>query len=137
MLGDKKLEDLAPLDLDRLRIRLLKEKAPQTVKHVMGLINRISHFAKNKRLCKGIDFRITMPRVDNLKTEFLTEEQLKKLLSVIEKDKHPYAGSIILTALYTGMRKGEIAKLEWKDIDFERDLFTSGTPKVDQIRTFR
>ena len=58
ILGDKKLEDLAPLDLDRLRIKLLKEKAPQTVKSIMALLKRISNFAKNKRLCKGIDFKI-------------------------------------------------------------------------------
>ena len=108
-----------PLDLDRLRIILLKEKSPQTVKHCLGIVKRISNFAKNKRLCKGVDFKITLPKVSNIKTEFLTEEQLRGLLKAIEEDTDPYAGPIMLTALYTGMRKGEILRLEWKDIDFE------------------
>ena len=121
-LGGKRLEDLAPLDLDRLRISLLKGKSPQTVKSCLGIIKRISNFAKNKRLCKGIDFKITMPKVVNVKTEFLTEDQLRKLLDTIEKDTNPYAGPIMLTALYTGMRKSEILRLEWEDIDFEHSF---------------
>jgi integrase len=129
ILGDKKLEELTPLDLDRLRIRLIKIKSPQTVKSIMALLKRISNFAKNKRLCQGIDFKITLPRVSNIKTEFLTDQQLQRLLKAIREDKKPYAGSIMLTALYTGMRKGEILRLEWKDIDFERGFIHIRGPK--------
>ncbi|MGA2466162.1 MAG: site-specific integrase [Thermodesulfobacteriota bacterium] len=132
VLGNKKLEDLAPLDLDRLRIKLLKEKAPQTVKSILALLKRISNFAKNKRLCKGIDFKIIMPKVSNQKTEFLTDDQVKGLLDAIEKDINPYAGSIMLTALYTGMRKGEILRLEWRDIDFEHGFIHIREPKSGQ-----
>jgi integrase len=132
VLGDKKLEDLAPLDLDRLRIKLLKEKAPQTVKSAMALLKRISNFAKNKRLCKGIDFKITLPKVSNQKTEFLTDDQVERLLDAIEKDVNPYAGPIMLTALYTGMRKGDILRLEWRDIDFEHGFIHIREPKSGQ-----
>ena len=134
-LGDKKLEDLAPLDLDRLRISLLKKKSPQTVKSAMALLKRISNFAKNKRLCKEIDFKILLPKVTNVKTEFLTEEQLKRLLDAIEKDTNPYAGPIMLTALYTGMRKSEILRLEWSDIDFDRRFIHIRGPKGGQDQT--
>lgn len=132
ILGDKKLEDLAPLDLDRIRVNLLKEKAPQTVKSIMALLKRISNFAKNKRLCKGIDFKIILPKVSNQKTEFLTEEQLKRLLDAIREDINPYAGPIMLTTLYTGMRKSEILRLEWRDIDFEHGFIHIRGPKGGQ-----
>jgi integrase len=131
-LGGKKLEDIAPLDLDRLRISLLKEKSPQTVKSALALLKRISNFAKNKRLCKGIDFKIVLPRVSNVKTEFLAEDELKRLLDAIEKDANPYAGPIMLTALYTGMRKGEILRVEWRDIDFEHGFIHIREPKGGQ-----
>jgi integrase len=130
--GDKRLEDLAPLDLDRLRIKLLKEKSAQTVKNVMELLRRVSNFAKNKRLCRGIDFKIIMPKVSNQKTEFLTEEQLRRLLEAIKNDTNPYAGSLMLIALYTGMRKGEILRLEWRDIDFEHGFIHIRGPKGGQ-----
>jgi integrase len=133
-MGHKTLEELAPLDIDRLRINLLKEKAPQTVKHCLGIIKRLSNFARNKRLCKAIDFKITMPEVNNSKTEFLTDLELQKLLEAIQNDTNPYAGSMMLTALYTGMRRGEIVKLKWHDIDFEHGFIHIRDPKggVDQ-----
>jgi integrase len=131
-LGNKKPEDLAPLDLDRLRISLLKERSPQTVKSAMALLKRISNFAKNKRLCKGIDFKITLPKVSNQKTEFLTDEQLKGLLEAIRKDTNPYAGPIMLAVLYTGMRKSEILRLEWRDIDSEHGFIHIRGPKGGQ-----
>jgi len=134
-LGDKKFEEVAPLDLDRLRINLLRKKSPQTVKHVIGIIKRISNFAANKRLCRGLDFKPTSPKVNNLKTEFLSEEQVMILLDVIDKDPHPYAGSMMKMALYTGMRRGELFRLHWTDIDFERGFVKIRYPKggVDQI----
>jgi integrase len=98
----------------------------------MALLKRISNFGKNKRLCKGIDFKIVLPKVNNVKTEFLTEAQLKKLLDAIEKDTNPYAGPIMLTALYTGMRKGEILHLKWDDVDFEHGFIHIRGPKGGQ-----
>jgi integrase len=133
-LGEKKFQDIAPLDLDRLRISLLKKKSPQTVKHVIGIIKRLSNFAINKRLCKGLDFRPTAPKVNNLKTEFLSDDQLKTLLKAIDEDPHPYAGPMMKMALFTGMRRGELFKLTWNAVDFNRSFITIKDPKggVDQ-----
>jgi integrase len=134
VLGNKRLEDLDPLSLDRLRVNLLKTKAPQTVKSIMALLKRISNFARNKRLCKGIDFKIILPKVFNIKTEFLTEDQLKALFKAIDEDPHPYAGPLMRMALFTGMRRGELFKLTWDDVDLERDFIRIRNPKggVDQ-----
>jgi len=133
-LGNKKFEEIPPLDLDRLRINLLKKKSPQTVKHVIEIIKRISNFAVNKRLCKGLNFKPTSPKVNNLKTEFLSEEQIRTLLGTIDKDPHPYAGPMMKMALFTGMRRGELFKLRWADIDFKRGFIKIRDPKggIDQ-----
>lgn len=49
------------------------------------------------------------------------EEQLK--LEEVAKLDDIY-GTVVIFALYTGMRKGEILALQWKDIDFENRLIT-------------
>jgi hypothetical protein len=77
------LKEIVPLDLDRLRINLGKTLKPQTVKHVLGLIKRLSNFGVSRRLCEGIGFKITVPKVSNLKTEDLSPEEMKKLLEAI------------------------------------------------------
>lgn len=127
--GDKEPKDILPLDVDRIRLKLLKTKSPGTVKNVLELLRRIINFGVKKNLCLGLNFTIEMPKVNNIKTEDLTHKQLKNLLEEIEKDTHTHAGPMMLMALYTGMRRGELFKLKWKDIDFERGFINIVDPK--------
>jgi integrase len=125
----KQPKDLVPLDIKRLENRMLKTHKPATVKNTLELLRRIINFGVKSRLCEGIDFVISMPQVNNVKTEDLTPAQLNRLLAAIEADKHPQAGDIMLTALYTGMRRGEIFKLKWTHIDFQRGFIHIKDPK--------
>ena len=127
--GEKELKDLSPLDLDRLRVSLSKIKALQTVKHVLALLKRLSNFAVNRRLCPGIGFKVKLPKVSNEKTEDLNAGQVRSLLKAIEEDPHPQAGNMLKLALYTGMRRSEIFRLEWKDLDFDRGFIFIRNPK--------
>ena len=66
-----------------------------------------------------------MPQVDNIKTEKLSQEQLGTLLKVIDENpQYEVAGLMMKMALYSGMRRGEIFKLRWDAIDFERGFIT-------------
>ena len=50
---------------------------------------------------------------------FLSREEKKKQLATCKQANHSYLYPIVAIALTTGMRKGEILGLRWKDIDFE------------------
>jgi integrase len=67
--------------------------------------------------------------VDNQKTEDLNPEQLKKLLEEIGKSQDIEAAAIMKLALFTGMRRGEMFKLKWNDIDFQRGFIAIKNPK--------
>jgi len=127
--ANKEPKDLYPFDIDRLRLNLLKTKKPGTVKNVLELLRRIINFGVNKHLCDGLSFKIEMPRVDNLKTEDLTSAQLRKLLEAIDKAEDIHAANIMRMALFTGMRRGELFSLKWRDIDFERGFISILDPK--------
>ena len=127
--GEKEPKEIIQLDVDRMRIKLLKKLSPQTVKHVLALLKRITRFGENKGFCKGINFRIEMPSVNNQRTEDLTPDQLTALIEVIDKDSNTQAAAMMKLALFTGMRRGEILKLEWRDIDFERGFISIRDPK--------
>jgi integrase len=127
--GDKAPSELHQLDVDRLRIGLLKVIAPQTVKHVLGLLKRLCNFGLKKQLCPGINFKIEMPRVDNQRTEDLSPVQLQRLLAAMDESPDIEAVAFMKMALFTGMRRGELMKLKWEDIDFERGFISIRFPK--------
>jgi integrase len=133
--GKKEPKDIIQLDVDRLRIKILKKRKPQTVKHVLSLLGRIIKFGVRKQLCQGLNFIIEKPIVHNVKTEDLSNAQLVKLLKAIDADEHPQAGPMMKFALFTGLRRGEMFKLKWRHIDFERGFLTLRDPKggPDQI----
>lgn len=128
--GKKESSGIFPLDVDRVRLKYLKTHSPQTVKHILALLKRLVNFGVKKALCPPLSFTIEMPKVDNIKDDALSEDQLKALFKAIEEDEHPYAGNIMLTALFTGMRRGSIFNLKWSDIDFERGFITLRDPKA-------
>jgi integrase len=132
--GEKEPKDIIPLDIDRARIRLLKTHKPKSVANTLELLRRIVRFAQKKQLCPTINFIIELPRVNNEKTEDLTAEELANLIQVIEAEGPTAMASMLKLALYTGMRRGEMFKLRWDDIDFERGFILIRGPKggVDQ-----
>ncbi len=114
--------------VDRIRIKLLKTHKPQTVAHVLSLIKRIINFGVSKQLCTSLSFKIEMPRVDNKKTEDLSPTQIYNFLKAIDEDPDIHAANIMRMALFTGMRRSELFRLRWDDIDFQRNFITIRNP---------
>jgi len=130
--GDKEPQELAPFDVDRLRLKLLKTRKAGTVKNILELLRRLMNFAAKKHLCPTLSFTIEMPKVNNIKTEDLTPDQLARLLEAIEKDSNLQAANFMKMALFTGMRRGELFRLKWDDIYLERGFIHLRTPKGGQ-----
>lgn len=124
--GHKLPEELKTLEVDDLRQRLEKEgKSPQTVKHILALLRRIIRFGAKKGLCRLPDssqLNFELPTVDNVKTEFLDEEHLKKLIAALDNDPDQVRAKLAKLALFTGMRKRALTGLKWDDIDFEKNF---------------
>jgi integrase len=132
--GKREPSELAPLDVDRVRIKLSKKLAPQTVKHVLNLLTWIVNFGVKKQLCDGLKFHVQKPSVNNLRTEDLSDEELKRLLDAIEESPNEQIKTLMKLVLVTGLRRGEWLRLKWHDIDFGRGVINIRDPKggVDQ-----
>jgi integrase len=125
----KEPKQISQIEVHRLRINLLKTLAAQTVKHILVLLQRIILFGVKRGLCQGLNFKIEFPKLNNLKTEDLSLEQLSDLLTAINADHDIQAGNFMKMALFTGMRRGELLKLQWQDVDFERGFIHIRGPK--------
>ncbi len=130
--GDKEPGKISKLDIDRLRISLLKTYSPQTIKHVLTLLKRIINFGCGHGWVAPLPFKIEMPAVDNIKTEDLSPEQLQRLFKVLEETPYTVAANMMRLALFTRMRRGELFKLQWQDVDFERGFIHIRQPNGDK-----
>lgn len=127
--GSKQPCEIAPLDVDRLRVNLLKVKSPQTVKHVLNLFTWVLNFGTKNNLCSGLPFHVKKPEVHNTTTEDLSPEQISNLLKAIDETQYIQAGNMMKLVLFSGLRRGEMFKLKWEDINFDRGYITIKQPK--------
>ena len=63
--------------------------------------------------------RVDPPKVEHSEAHYLDEVQAAHLLDLLDDEPTVYRTMITLL-LHTGLRRGELCGLEWKDIDFER-----------------
>ncbi|MBR4741311.1 MAG: site-specific integrase [Desulfovibrio sp.] len=59
-----------------------------------------------------------IPKVDNEKTEMLTDTQISAYFEALNKEKDQNLASLFRLALVTGMRKSALLNLQWDDCDF-------------------
>jgi len=69
-------------------------------------------------------------RENGARTRFLDKEEIQLLLNASSKGFRP----ILIAALHTGMRKGEILKLKWPDVDFKNRIITVQESKSGKKR---
>lgn len=127
---DKVPSQIEHKDIDALKTSLnSKKRKPQTIKHVLTLLQRIVNFGVKRDYCQKFSLNIEKPKVNNIKTEDLTSEQMTRLLDSIEKDDNEQVKNMMKLVLFTGMRRGEMFKLKWDDVDFNRGFIYIRDPK--------
>jgi len=123
-------EEVTHFDINKLKQGLIKNKLkPATIRNTLEILNRIANFAAKRDLCAGISFVVEMPKVNNIKTEDLTPEELNRLFNVLDEEQNIQASNLVRLALFTGMRRGELFSLKWSDVNFRRKTITIRDPK--------
>lgn len=64
---------------------------------------------------------VNLPKYDRKEMQTLSESEIDKLLSTIKASKvFSRLYPVFLLEFFTGLRRGELLGLRWKDVDFER-----------------
>jgi len=76
------------------------------------------------------------PKPHNERLRYLTAEEIDRLLAVCKSDdpRRVHLYPIVLMALHTGMRSGEIFNLTWERVDLENGLITITGTKTGENR---
>jgi len=117
--------DLGPLALDAIGAEAVerfaatlhgKGLAPKSVKEILGALRRVLVSALEWELIDRVP-RFPRVRVPQQDFDWLTPEESRRLVDAAEDEQ---GRALLLCALHTGARAGELTALEWGDIDRSR-----------------
>ena len=121
-LGDKKLSEITSAHIDGHKLGRLKKVKPSSVNRELEVLRALFYYAKRVKKFFGenpvSESGLLEVEYDGYRT--LTHDEEARLMNVCSEHLKP----IIITALNTGMRKGEILSLTWNDVDLDNDLIT-------------
>lgn len=78
--------------------------------------------------------KIQRPPEAKARDRFLDKEEMSQLLKACHESKSSHLYAVVLLALSTGARKGELLSLKWEDVDFSRKILTFRNTKNGETR---
>lgn len=123
-IGKIKIADLQTEHIGKLRKKLeAYGLSAQSVKHCLALVKRIIRYGAKSNLLPNMPaINFEMPKVDNLVTENMTQEELAAYLKALDEETDQNLAALFRLALVTGIRKSALLALRWEDCDFEKRL---------------
>jgi len=120
-LGSIPLQKLTAAQVQKLCTQKLDEGlAPRTVAVIHAMLHRaLENAVKWGLVSRNVAKLVTLPRVERYNAQTLTVEQAEKLLNVAQVSRYR---TLLLMAMTTGMREGELLALHWEDIDFDQSI---------------
>lgn len=137
-IGHMKLKDIKPLHLNKFYDNLSENGISKRIKHDSDgnptndrhlapktifahhqLISKmLSTAVKWQLIDMNVAERADPPKVSQKEIQFLDETEIRELINFLNTEPMQYKTMITLL-IYTGIRRGELCGLEWKDINFE------------------
>lgn len=130
-MGRNLLSNITPQTLDDLTSRIARKGlSPQTQRYCVALVRRILLRVHAWGMWNGKNpfESYTMPQVNNGRIRFLTPDEAGKLLTAL-RARSERMWMMALLSLSCGLRFGEIAALQWGDIDDANRLLHIRDPK--------
>ncbi len=121
-----KLSDVLGLKFDDAfeTSRPVKGLSNKTIKHHHRLISAILNQAVYWQVIPSNPaIRVKPPKVERTEANYLDEKQTAELLALLGGESIQHR-TIIKLFIYSGLRRGELCGLEWKDVNFENQKIT-------------
>lgn len=134
--GDKLLHQITPLMIENYRkIRLDKGRTKATVNREVAclkcMFNKAMLWGKIK---ENPVTKVKFFKEENTIVRYLAEDERERLLKACNLSDAVHLYPIVVVALNTGMRKGEIINLRWRDIDLANKFIHVETSKSGKRR---
>jgi integrase len=132
--GIRRLREITHSDLEKFRIARLgtktkhdKQRSIATVNRELGLLRRVLNVAVANGWIHRSPFTMGKALIsvgdEKPRERILTREEEERMLAACTGWR-AHLRPILICALDTGMRRGELFKLVWSDVDFDNKLIT-------------
>jgi len=134
LFGNVQLHEISPFEIEKFKLtKLSDDLSKSTVNRYLTILKRMFNVAidwgyAKENPVKRVKF---YTEKDNLKERILTEKEEDRLLEASSEHLRP----ILIVALNTGMRRGEILNLKWENIDFQAKEILVENTKSGRPRT--
>jgi integrase len=134
--GRRTVKDISAPDIQSYKLKRFAQptrnggqRSVASVNRELALLRSIFKFAKGLKWIlyspfEAEGFNFISVADENERIRVLTPPEESRLVLACDDPKRRHLKAIILTALYTGMRKGELLTLTWRDIDFVNNEIT-------------
>lgn len=115
-IGDIALADLSPAHVEQALAALEPRMKPKTLRNVHVVLRRaLAQAVRAGLVMRNVAARefVDAPRVPDADPRSLTEDEVRRLLAIAKGDR---IEALVITALGTGLRQGELLGLAWEDI---------------------
>lgn len=113
-------------------------RAASTVKHYMIYMGQALKYgmATLKWIDRNPMADVEKPKIDNARIRWLADDERARLLDACQQSENPDLYLIVLLALTSGARQGEIRNLRWSQVDFANNVAWL-TPKETKTKAPR
>ena len=107
--------------------KVIGKLSPKTIKNYIAFISAVFNYAVKMQMlsinpCKNV----TLPPANPKEREVYTIEEVQHMLELFKNESDANLKYVIFFTLaaFTGLRRGELLGLEWKDFDWDNNLMT-------------
>ncbi len=113
--GRKRLDEITVRDIDRFKSQKLSQgRSPKTVNNYLAILSRCLVIAVEWEELEKTP-KIKMLKTPEPEFDYLDFDEARRLLEAAKSEPHWW--TMILVALRTGLRQGELLALRWQDVD--------------------
>jgi len=132
---DKKLSEVTSEDIQEFIITLENERtgealAPNSIHSIaMPLFDFFAYCVEDEMMVHNPCSKVVLPKRKRKKVVTLTKRERSAILRQIEK-KPQSRSRLVLVALHTGMRLGELTSLRWEHVDLQNGIIKVKATKI-------
>ena len=136
-IGHYALSEITPALIVEYRDKLARTRENSTVRRYLAVLSHAFSIAVQEWewVNENPFHKVSKPKEPRGRVRFLSEDERQRLLDSCQVSRNSSLYTIVVLALSTGARKGELLSLHWSDMDLKRGMLTFRETKNGETRS--